>query len=446
MAPNIASTDQETKIKAWGMAADLLAFLDASPSAYHGAATLVGRLETAGFKRIDEREPFAIEPGGRYFIQRNDTSVIAFVPGSRPPSSGGFHLVAAHTDSPCLKLKPQAEQVSHGLIGLGIELYGSPVLATWMDRDLGLCGRLVLSPDGTSLSSRLIRLHRPVISIPNAALHMNRQVNQEGLKINPQTEMWPILAAIEEESAQPALFGRLLASAADVEPEQILGFDLVLFDLQPASFAGLEEEFVRSGRLDNLSMCHAASTALVAAVDCASEATRLAVFYDSEEVGSLTAQGARSNLVPAILERIALALGDDRQGYLQALASSILISADNAHALHPGYVEKSEPNHAPLLNGGPVIKTHAGRAYATDGYSAALFERLCRGAQVPCQRFVNRSDSPSGSTIGSMASAQLGMVTVDVGNPQLAMHSIREMGGTYDHYYMVQAMTVFFSD
>jgi len=427
------------------VAEDLLDFLDASPGAWHAVAELTARLEEAGFATLDERDRFPVEHGGKYLLARNGSALVALVAGTAPPSAAGFRMIGAHTDSPGLRLKPNPERKSHGIVHLGVEVYGGPILATWTDRDLGLAGRAVLSDGNGGVTTRLFRTGRPVVSVPNLAIHMNRTANEEGLKLNPQTQLTPILGSLAEglpeEGAVRELLGRLL----DADPASILDFDAFLCDTQKASFAGVNDEFIRSGRLDDLAMCHAASRALAATADAPAEATRVAIFYDNEEVGSLTTQGARSNLVPNLLERIAPGLGDDREGFLAAPARSRLVSADNAHAIHPGYGEKHEPDHAPRLNAGPVVKLHASRAYATDAVGASIFELCCRKAKVPFQRFVNRSDARSGGTIGSMAAAQLGVVTVDVGNPQYAMHSVREMAGTFDAYYMTEAMKAFWS-
>lgn len=426
-------------------AEDLLDFLDASPTAWHAVAELTARLTAAGFTLLDETKRWSVEPGGRYLLARNGSALVAFVAGDAPPSAAGFRMVGAHTDSPGLKLKPNPESVSRGVVHLGVEVYGGPILATWTDRDFGIAGRAIVTGDDGEPEARLIRTDRPVVSIPNLAIHMNREANDQGLKLNPQTQITPILGTVAEGTAGAGAVRSLVAGLAGVAPDELLDFDAMLFDAQRASFGGAQDEFVRSGRLDDLEMCHAAATALAAKAGEKTAATRVAIFYDNEEVGSLTTQGARSNLVPNLLERIALAVGDDRQGYLAALARSRLVSADNAHAVHPGFAEKHEPNHAPAMNAGPVIKAHASRAYATDAMSASFFELCCRRADVPFQRFVNRSDARSGGTIGSMTAAQLGVSTVDVGNAQYAMHSVREMAGTFDVHYMIEAMKAFWS-
>ncbi|MBN1336077.1 MAG: M18 family aminopeptidase [Deltaproteobacteria bacterium] len=437
-------TSPEDRSTARAVAEDLLAFLDASPCAFHAVAALRSRLVAAGFEPLSEGEPWRLHPGGRHFVERGGTALSAFVVGTQPPSTSGYRVAAAHTDSPGLVLKPLPERVDHGTVVLGVEVYGGPVLATWMDRDLGLCGRVVLEGREGRPESRLWRSEVPLVCLPNLAIHQNRQVNDEGLKVNPQTEITPMVGTLDGGLPEKGAVRHLLAADLGVADDAILAFDLRLFDAQNASFAGAAGEFVRSGRLDDLAMCHAILGALLTVDDEPSVTTRVAVFYDSEEVGSQTTQGAHSTLLPALLERIAIARGDARDGYLAALARSILVSADNAHAVHPGFSSKLDPDHAPVLNGGPVLKAHASRAYATDAASGAAFLLACRQADVPFQWFVNRSDVKSGSTIGSMVSAQLGIPVVDVGSAQYAMHSVRETAGAFDPWYMTRAIAAWF--
>ena len=433
---------EEDRPEMMALAKDLLSFLDAAPCAFHATEELARRVSAAGFVELDPRQPFALEPSGRYFLRRGGSAIVAFIVGDQSPGQAGFRIIGAHCDSPTFKVKPQPDILKGGLVHLGVEVYGGPLLASWTDRDLGICGRVVLEPDGGGLQTRLFKTGS-IVSVPNVAIHLNRKANDEGLKLNPQTQFTPLLGAVGAGLPERHAFLHLLADEVQADPAHILAFDAYLFDTQPAAFSGVDAEFVRSGRLDDLAMCHAGVRALLAVADTSTPGTRVLVCYDNEEVGSLTAQGARSNLLPSVLERICLAQGEGRAAYLAALAGSRLVSADNAHAVHPGYADRSDPSHGPVLNGGPVIKRHASRAYATDAWAAGFFQQACRQAGVPWQDFVNRSDSRSGGTIGSMTSAQLGVATVDVGNAQYAMHSVREMGGTWDTAYMTRALQAF---
>jgi len=436
--------EHRLRARARGVASDLLAFLDDSPCNLFAVAALERRLRDAGFVQIDEALPFEVKPGKPYYLKRNRTALVAFIVGTEAPSHAGFGMVGPNTYSPGFRIKPSPETVAHGVVWLGVEAYGGPIVASWMDRDLGLCGEVHLIGEDGAVESRLFRSKNPIVCLPNVAIHQNRKANDDGLKLNLQSEFTPILGTLAEGLPEEEAVRALVADALEVDVDRILDFDLFLYDTQKGTFAGLNREFVLSGRQDDLAMCHAAVAALIDGVDTPVDATRVAVCYDSEEVGSQTPQGARSTLLPTTLERICLALDDDREGYLAALASSFLVSADNAHGIHPGYTKKMEPNHAPVLNGGPVIKLHASRAYATDGFTASVFALACREAGVPSQRFVNRSDVKSGGTIGSMAAAQLGVRTVDVGVAQYAMHSVREMSGTWDHWYMTRALSAYY--
>ncbi len=443
MNTQIPIDDRQQRELALELARDLLTFLDQSPCNLFAVRAITQRLEAAGFIELKESDRWSLEPGERHFVVRDGSAVIAFVVGAEPPGEAGFRMVGAHTDSPGFKLKPNPEKVHKGLVTLGVEVYGGPLYATWTDRDLGLCGRVLVKGDGGEIRQEMYR-SAGFVTLPNIAIHQNREANDKGLKLNPQTELLPVLGSVAHGLPEEGALGWVLARDLGIEQADILDHDLFLYDTQPASFGGVHGELMRSGRFDDLGMCHAALSALVAGADTPCAATRMAVLVDSEEVGSETPQGARSTLLPHTLERIVLARGGDRQSFLASLSSSIMISADNAHAIHPGYGDRQDGNHAPVLNGGPVIKAHAGRKYATDGYSAAVFELACETAGVPCQRFVNRSDVRSGGTIGSMTAAQLGIPVCDVGAPQYAMHSVRETAGTWDHWYMARAMGAFY--
>ncbi len=420
---------------------DLLDYLDASPTPYHAVAETAARLEAAGYTALSERDVWSLAPGGRHFVVRNGSSIAAFRVGSRAPAESGFRMVGAHTDSPNLRLKPRPGFAEQGVLCLGVEIYGSPILATWTDRDLGLAGRVVVEGAGGP-TTRLVRLERPVLRIPNLAIHLNRGVNEDGLRLDKHRHLAPVVGGWDGggEPNREALAA--VAHAAGADLDALRGFDLCLFDLAPARFAGLAEEFVVSARLDNLGMCHAALTGLLHAK--AGEATAVALLFDHEEVGSESAEGASGAFARDLLARIVEAR-PAAGGLERAVASSVLVSADMAHAVHPSHAERSDAGHGPRLNGGPVVKTNANRRYATDGETGAFFRRLCAESRVPCQDFVSRGDMPCGSTIGPLVASGLGVRTVDVGSPMLSMHSIREMAGRRDPALMATVLARLFS-
>jgi aspartyl aminopeptidase len=411
------------------VARDLLAFIQASPSPYHAAAEARRRLEANGFSELDERDEWRIEAGGRHFVVRSGASLLAFVAGTKPPAEGGFVMVGAHTDSPNLRVKPSPEQSSAGYRQLGVEIYGGVLLSTWLDRDLSIAGRVTLS-DG---ETRLVRFERALCRIPMLAIHLDREVNLRGLILNAQTHMLPIWSL--ETSKQR--FAELLAAELGVKPDQVRGFDLCLYDVQPGSIGGGAHEFLLSPRLDNLASCHAGIEALIAAGNAGS-ATRVVVLYDHEEVGSQSAAGAKSRFVASVLERLA---GPATQALGRALARSVLVSADMAHAVHPNYADKHDRQHSPVIGKGPAIKLNANQSYATDAPSAAMFLEACREAGFAPQHFVSRADMPCGSTIGPITAAALGIRTIDVGNPMLSMHSCRETAGSGDVEPMMRALS-----
>jgi aspartyl aminopeptidase len=443
-APGAAPPDRD-------LADDLLAFVDASPTPYHACAEVVRRLEAAGFRRLDERERWTLAPGDRVFVTRGDTSLLAFVLGAEPLGSAGFRLVGAHTDSPNLRVKPRPEFTRFGSHQLGVEPYGGVLLHTWLDRDLSLAGRVLLR-DGSTVAPHLVRLDRPIARIPSLAIHLHRGVNTDGLVLNAQSHLPPLVGL---EAAGPldvrALLADDLASRGlKASRDDVLGFDLALYDVVPSTRSGLRRELVHAPRLDNLGSCHAATVALLADLGPRA-ATRGIVLYDHEEVGSQSAQGADSGFLRDVLGRLVLGAVDGaRDGAAdalhRALARSFCISADMAHAVHPNHADKHEPQHMPLLGRGPVVKSNVGQRYATDGESWARFERLCRAADVTPQHFVTRSDLACGTTIGPITASQLGVRTVDVGNPMLSMHSIRELCAASDVDAMIRVLRALFEE
>lgn len=418
-------------------ARDLISFIDASPSPWHAVASAEQRLLAQGFMRLEEGDRWQLAAGGRYYTVRGGASLIAFVAGSRPLPESGFRIVGAHTDSPGLRLKPRPAIAGDGLLRLGVEVYGGPILATFADRDLSLAGRVVLRT-AAGPQTRLLRFEQPLLRLPNLAIHMNREVNEQGLKLNKQTELPLILGQLGEGEDAEARLRTLLADAAQGEAADLLSWELAVYDVQAASLWGADQEFIASRQLDNLSSCHAALTALTAAA--APAATCVAALFDHEEVGSESAAGAGGSFVSDVLARIGLQAGLDGEDSLRALAHSFFISADMAHAYNPNFPAAYEPEHKVRVNGGPVIKTNASQRYSTGAETAARFMGLCAQAGVPCQQYSHRSDLGCGSTIGPIVAARLGIASVDVGSPMWAMHSARESAGAHDHAWMIAAL------
>ncbi|PTL80594.1 M18 family aminopeptidase [Vitiosangium sp. GDMCC 1.1324] len=424
---------------------DLLAFIDASPTPYHAVRESIRRLTAQGYRALDEREPWDLKPGDKVFVTRGDTSIAAFHLGTAPVDRAGFRLVGAHTDSPNLRLKPNPQVLRSGFHQLGVEVYGGVLYTTWMDRDLSVAGRVVTAKDGR-LTHHLVDYRRPLLRIPNLAIHLNRSVNTDGLKLNAQEHLVPVLAL---ERSGPVdlkamLVEELARGGARVESGDILGFDLCLYDLQPSTRSGASGEFLNAPRLDNLASSHAGLSALLA-MRGPSEATCGVVLYDHEECGSVSAQGAASPFLRDLLERITLAHSDGRRdSFHRSIRHSFMVSADMAHALHPNYASMHEPKHQPLLGAGPVIKSNVNQSYATDGETWAWFALCCREVGVTPQNFVTRTDLGCGSTIGPISAGELGIRTVDVGSPMLSMHSIREMAAAADVAAMISVLRRFF--
>lgn len=425
---------------------DLIAFLDAAPTPYHAVAEARRRLAAAGFRELDEAETWRLAPGDRRFVCRGGGSLIAFEAGSLPLADAGLRAIGAHTDSPGLRLKPRGSDVSHGLRRLAVEPYGGVLLHTWLDRELGLAGRVSLVHEGVARTV-LVDLRRPLARIPSLAIHLQREIRSDGLRLNEQNHLPPVYGLESAPELQ-----RLLAQAvgaeldADVDPDALAAWDLMLYDLCGASVAGAAGEFLCSARLDNLASSHAGLSALVrAAAAGPAPFTRVVALHDHEEVGSRSATGAAGSFLLDVVERLAaLTGGGDPQARLRALAQSRLVSADMAHAVHPNHPDRHEPGHRPQLGGGPVIKVNANQSYASDAETAAEFAALCRSLDVPYQHFVTRSDLACGSTIGPISAARVGLRTVDVGNPMLAMHSCREMAATADVAPMIRVLAGFF--
>lgn len=405
---------------------DLRVYLDASPSPFHAAANAAARLDDAGFSAVRDGADWSDLPDAGYVLR--DGGIVAWRTPATATVTTPFRLVGAHTDSPCLRVKPRADAAAFGWQQLHVEVYGGILNNSWLDRDLGIAGRLTL-PDGTAV---LVDVDRPIARIPQLAVHLDRGVN-DGLTLDPQQHLQPVWGL---GSAEPGQFASWIASEAGVEPPE--AWELCLYDTQPAAVLGHDRSLLASGRLDNLLSCWAALHALCAATPTA--AIAVMVLNDHEEVGSSSTTGAGGPLLERVLERHVLARGGTRDDLLRALATSSCVSADNAHAVHPNYPERHDPEHRPLVNAGPAIKVNSNQRYATSSATAAAFAAACRDAAVPHQVFVSRNNMPCGSTIGPITATRLGIDTVDVGVPQLSMHSARELCGTDDPVFLARAL------
>ena len=412
--------------------ANMIDLLDASPSPYHAVAAMATRLDEAGFERLAESARWTLgqveQPA---YVVRGGT-LIAWHGASHHSLANGVRLVGAHSDSPNLRIKPQPDTGGFGYQQLGIEIYGSPLINSWLDRDLGVAGRVALRSGETAL----VRVDRPLMRIPQLAIHLDRNVN-DGLALDKQSHLTPVWAMGTPNAGD---FNDFVASEIGVPATDILAFDLMTFDLTQATALGRSGEFITSARIDNLNSCSCALDALLGTVPV-NHMAMLAVF-DHEEVGSESTTGAMGAMLHAVLQRIAIVVAPgDPQALHRALANGFCVSADAAHAVHPNYAERHDPNHRPVLNGGPVVKVNANQRYASDAETVAEFIRACDASGVPHQTFVSRNTMPCGSTIGPITSARLGIPTVDVGNPMLSMHSAHEMCGVDDAAMMVTALT-----
>ncbi len=427
----------------------LLDFLNASPVNFLAARNLAAELERHGYRRINPCEPIGkIAVGDKLYATKNDSSVYAFEIGQKPMAESGFHIICAHCDSPTFRIKPNPEITCEGgIVKLNTEVYGGPIMSTWFDRPLTIAGRVIVrGEDPFSPETRLLHVKRPLLQISNLAIHFNREVN-DGVKLSKQKDMLPILGIINGELEKGNMLINIiieeLSKEKEVKKEDILDFDLYLADASPACTFGAHDEFISSGRLDDLSMCYAGLEALLHYAT--SDTTKVLAIFDNEETGSQTKQGAASPFLASLLQRIATAQSGTTEAFHQAVERAFMVSADNAHAWHPNYSEKYDPTNHPVLGGGPVVKFNAAQKYASDAVSAAVFAEICKKAGVPCQRFVNHSDVAGGSTLGNILASSLPLRGVDMGNAILAMHSCRETGSVNDHTFCVKAFTQFYN-
>lgn len=430
----------------------LLSFLDASPVNFLAVKNIADTLAANGFRRIDPALPLGeVKSGDRFFVTKNDSSIYAFRIGNKPIADAGFHMICAHCDSPTFRIKPNAEMLTEGgIVKLNTEVYGGPIMSTWFDRPLTLAGRVIVrGEDVMQPETLLLHIKRPLLQISNLAIHFNRQVN-DGVALSKQKDVLPLLGQITSQLEAGNLLMNVIleelnSTIADCQfcAKDVLDFDLYLADATPACTFGVHNEFISSGRLDDLSMCYAGLEALIASDT--TDTTQVLALFDNEETGSQTKQGAGSPFLAYILKRIAMSQSHTEEAYYQAIERAFMISADNAHAWHPNYPEKYDPTNHPMLGGGPVIKFNAAQKYASDAVSAAVFAGLCEKAGVPCQRFVNHSDVAGGSTLGNILASSIPLRGVDMGNAILAMHSCRETGSVVDHEYCMKVFTEFFS-
>lgn len=430
----------------------LLSFLDASPVNFLAVKNIADTLVANGFRRIDPALPLGeVKSGDRFFVTKNDSSIYAFRIGNKPIADAGFHMICAHCDSPTFRIKPNAEMLTEGgIVKLNTEVYGGPIMSTWFDRPLTLAGRVIVrGEDVMQPETLLLHIKRPLLQISNLAIHFNRQVN-DGVALSKQKDVLPLLGQITNQLEAGNLLMNVIleelnSTIADCQfcAKDVLDFDLYLADATPACTFGVHNEFISSGRLDDLSMCYAGLEALIASDT--TDTTQVLAIFDNEETGSQTKQGAGSPFLAYILKRIAMSQSHTEEAYYQAVERAFMISADNAHAWHPNYPEKYDPTNHPMLGGGPVIKFNAAQKYASDAVSAAVFAGLCEKAGVPCQRFENHSDVAGGSTLGNILASSIPLRGVDMGNAILAMHSCRETGSVVDHEYCVKVFTEFFS-
>ena len=424
-------------------AENMLDFIYESPTQFNAVEVSAEILEKNGFEKLNPKENWKLEVGKKYYTTKNSSALVAFKVNSDEVEKEGFRIIGSHTDSPGFRIKPNAEMESCGAyLKLNTEGYGGMILSTWLDRPLAMAGRVFLRGENPFKPvERIVNINKPVCIIPNLAIHMNRSIN-DGYKYNKQTDMLPLVGLINEQLEKENYMIKLLASELDVEVEEIIDFDIFLYEYEKGCFTGANEEFISTGRLDNLSMYYSSVEALL---DSDSKSgISIAVGFDNEEVGSSTKQGADSNMLLNILERICISLGKDRQQFFEAIENSFIISSDLAHAVHPNVNGMADPTNRPVMGKGPVIKVHAGQAYTSDGYSISVYKEICRECGVEYQEFVNKSDQRGGSTIGPISSTHIDIPSVDIGAPILSMHSIRELGCSEDFYNTYKTFVKFY--
>ena len=432
----------EMEVKSF--AREVIEFIDESPSTYHVVKNCSDILDENGFERIMPREKWEIKKGGKYFFKKSSSTIIAFTVGENFDVKKGFKIFGAHTDSPCFRIKPNPEIVTENIVRLNTEVYGGPILSTWFDRPLSIAGRVIVKGENLFFPKTVrIKIDEPLLTIPNLAIHQNREVNN-GVKIDKQNDVLPVISLINEKFEKEGYLERIIQERTGIKREDIIDFDLYLYATEKGCLLGENEEFMSSPKIDNLASVY---TGLIGLVEAEKNLDRINVFvaFDNEEIGSATKQGADSNYLLNTLERIALALGLDRSDFLQMLESSYILSADAAHAAHPAHLGKTDPTNRGKINEGISIKISAKQKYTSDGYSIAVIRQLIEGTEIRIQPFVNESNELGGSTIGPISSTHLDIDGIDLGIPMLAMHSARELCGVFDVFYLKELAKEFFS-
>ena len=432
----------EMEVKSF--AREVIEFIDESPSTYHVVKNCSDILDENGFERIMPREKWEIKKGGKYFLKKSSSTIIAFTVGEDFDVKNGFKIFGAHTDSPCFRIKPNPEIITENVVRLNTEVYGGPILSTWFDRPLSIAGRVIVKGEDSFFPRTVkIKIDEPLLTIPNLAIHQNREVNN-GVKIDKQNDVLPVISLINKNFEREGYLERVILEKTGIKKEDIIDFDLYLYATEKGCLLGANEEFMSSPKIDNLASVY---TGLIGLLEAEENQDRINIFvaFDNEEIGSATKQGADSNYLLNTLERISLALGLSRGDFLQMLESSYILSADAAHAAHPAHLGKTDPTNRGRINEGISIKISAKQKYTSDGYSIAVIKQLIEGTEIQIQPFVNESNELGGSTIGPISSTHLDIDGVDLGVPMFAMHSVRELCGIFDVFYLKELAKEFFS-
>ena len=432
--------DMEVK----SFAREVIEFIDECPSTYHVAKNCSEILEENGFERLIPQEKWHLKKGGKYYVKKSNSTVVAFTLGTDINFKKGFKIFGSHTDSPGFRIKPNPEMVTENILRLNTEVYGGPILSTWFDRPLSIAGRVVVKSDNLFLPRTVrVKIEEPLMIIPNLAIHQNREVNN-GVKIDKQADTLPMLGLINSQFEKNDYLLRLIAEKMKLKKEDILDFDLYVYSIEKGCLAGTNEEFISAPKIDNLASVYAGLLGLVEAEDVHDQ-INVFVGFDNEEIGSATKQGADSNYLLNTLERIMCSLGYGREEFLHMLNCSFLLSADGAHAAHPAHMDKTDPTNRGRINEGISIKISANQSYTSDGFSIAVVKQIIEGTDIKIQPFVNQSNERGGSTIGPISSTHLDIDAVDLGVPMLAMHSVRELCGIYDVFYLKELAKEFFN-